>query len=125
MRGEPALRRNWLDRVVQQLEPVYSDLMSSFSKLLRQRSQLWHQLKNVSGKDRNALLDAFDVQMALVSTRIHRRRSRALRHLQPLADLWQTRLSNNKETLQLNYLSGSKLEGDEEELAWRLSIQKQ
>ncbi len=125
VRGEPSLRRNWLDRVVQQLEPVYSDLISRFSKLLRQRSQVWHQLKNVSSKDREDLLDALDVQMALISTRIHRRRSRALRHLQPLADLWQRRLSHNKESLQIDYLSGSHLEGEDDELSCRLLIEKQ
>ena len=125
IRGEPALRRNWLDRVVQQLEPVYSDLTSRFSKLLRQRSQLWYQFKNVSLQDREILLDALDVQMALLSTRIHRRRRRALRHLQPLADSWQRRLSNDKESLEIDYLSGSHLEEEEDELSWRLAIEQQ
>ena len=125
VRGEPSLRRNWLDRVVQQLEPIYSDLISRFTKLLKQRSQLWHQLKDASSQDRQDLLDAFDVQMALVSTRIHRRRRRAIKHLQPLASAWQKRLSNDKENLQLVYLPGSELEGDEEESNWRLSIEKQ
>ena len=41
VRGEPALRRQWLDRVVLQLEPVYADLISRYNRLLRQRSQLW------------------------------------------------------------------------------------
>ena len=41
VRGEPALRRQWLDRVVLQLEPVYADLMARLNRLLRQRSQLW------------------------------------------------------------------------------------
>ena len=125
VRGEPSLRRSWLDRFVQQLEPIYSDLIRRYSKLIRQRSQIWHQMKHSSKEERDALLDAFDVQMALVSTRIHRRRSRALRHLQPMAALWQKRLSNDHESLQINYLPGSKLEGHEEELSWRLSIQKQ
>ncbi len=125
VRGEPALRRNWLDRVVQQLEPIYSDLLARYSKLLRQRSQLWRSWRNHSEKDREVLLDAFDVQMALVSTRIHRRRKRALSHLQPLAASWQERLSNGTETLNLEYLPGSNLTGEEQEEPWRLSIEKQ
>ncbi|MEB3277144.1 MAG: DNA replication and repair protein RecF, partial [Cyanobacteriota bacterium] len=40
VRGEPALRRQWLDRVVLQLEPVYSELLSRHGRLLRQRSLL-------------------------------------------------------------------------------------
>tara|TARA_Y100001968_G_scaffold56167_1_gene47388 strand:+ start:15458 stop:16516 length:1059 start_codon:yes stop_codon:yes gene_type:complete len=125
VRGEPLLRRHWLDKVVQQLEPIYSDLISRFGKLLKQRSRLWYQLKDASRKDREALLDVFDVQMALVSTRIHRRRIRAIRHLQPLAESWHKKLSNDQEHLQLDYLPGSELEGKDEELAWRLSIENQ
>ena len=62
VRGEPALRRQWLDRVVLQLEPVYADLISRYSRLLRQRAQLWRRRAG-SPQDRDALLDAFDVQM--------------------------------------------------------------
>ncbi len=126
VRGEPALRRNWLDKVVQQLEPIYCDLISRYSKLLRQRSQLWRQWRNeVLTKNRDGVLDAFDIQMALVSTRIHRRRSRALRLLEPIAATWQARLSKGKEVLQISYLPGSTLDGQEEEKSWRLSIEKQ
>jgi len=125
VRGEPTLRRHWLDRVIQQLEPIYSDLISRFSKLLRQRSQLWRNCRHLSVQDRDVLLDAFDSQMALVSTRIHRRRTRALKHLEPLAAVWQERLSSSKEHLKLSYFPGSLLEGEEEEESWRISIEKQ
>jgi len=93
--------------------------------LLRQRSQIWRQWQQSSTQERDALLDAFDIQMALVSTRIHRRRSRALKHLEPLAAAWQARLSNRQECLEISYVPGSLLEGKEEEEAWRLSIQNQ
>ena len=125
IRGEPSLRRNWLDRIVQQLEPIYSDLMSRFSRLLRQRSQLWRNFSIESYKDQNLLLDSFDMQMALVSTRIHRRRRRILNRLLPIASRWQEHLSNNKERLSIVYLPGSKLEGEESERIWRESIERQ
>ncbi|MCH2565429.1 MAG: DNA replication/repair protein RecF, partial [Prochlorococcus sp. ALOHA_A2.0_51] len=125
VRGEPALRRQWLDRVVQQLEPIYSDLISRFNKLLRQRSQLWRQWRHIPIQERDSLLDAFDVQMALVSTRIHRRRSRALARLEPLAARWQETLSKHKERLRLDYQPGSQLEGEEAEEPWRLAIETQ
>ena len=115
VRGEPALRRQWLDRVVLQLEPVYAELISRYGRLLRQRSQLWRQR---SGRDRTgleALLDAFDIQMALVSTRIHRRRLRALRRLEPIACRWQSHLSAGSEQLHLSYQPGSRLDEEEAE----------
>lgn len=110
IRGEPALRRYWLDRIVQQLEPIYSDLIGRFSRLLRQRSQLWRNLSIQSNKDQNTLLDSYDMQMALVSTRIHRRRRRILDRLLPIASSWQQHLSNSQEKLDITYLPGSKLE---------------
>ena len=125
VRGEPALRRAWLDRVVLQLEPVYADLISRFSRLLRQRSQLLRQKSRSSMGERHALLDAFDVQMALVSTRIHRRRRRALRRLEPIAARWQDHLSKGGEQLALTYVPGSRLDEDEAEEPWRLSIEEQ
>lgn len=124
VRGEPALRRQWLDRVVLQLEPVYMDLVSRYSRLLRQRSQLWRR-QGPFGAERDALLDAFDVQMALVSTRIHRRRLRALQRLEPIARRWQTHLSGGTECLRLDYQPGSQLEGEEAEETWRLAIEAQ
>ena len=125
IRGEPSLRRNWLDRIVQQLEPIYSDLMGRFSRLLRQRSQLWRNLSVESSKDQNILLDSYDMQMALVSTRIHRRRRRILDRLLPIASKWQQHLSNSKEKLDITYLPGSKLEGEESERLWMESIERQ
>ncbi|MEA5410572.1 DNA replication and repair protein RecF, partial [Synechococcus sp. BA-120 BA3] len=76
VRGEPALRRQWLDRVVLQLEPVYGALLSRYGRLLRQRSQLLR--RGLGAGVRQELLEAFDQQMALVGSRLHRRRQRAL-----------------------------------------------
>ena len=125
IRGEPSFRRNWLDRIVQQLEPIYSDLIGRFSRLLRQRNQLWRNISIQSDKDKNILLDSFDMQMALVSTRIHRRRRRILDRLLPIASRWQEHLSDDKEKLNILYLPGSKLEGEESERLWRESIEHQ
>ena len=125
VRGEPALRRQWLDRVVLQLEPVYGDLIGRYNRLLRQRSQFWRRGGLGTSLERNVLLDSFDTQMALVCTRIHRRRRRALARLEPLAAAWQQRLSQGDEQLELRYSPGSVLEGEEAEETWRLSIEEQ
>jgi DNA replication and repair protein RecF len=124
VRGEPAQRRQWLDRVVLQLEPPYGALLSRFGRLQRQRSQLLR--RGLAAGQREALLDVFDQQMALVGTRLHRRRQRALRRLEPLAALWQERLGGGGERLALHYRSGTLLDpAEEEEEAWRQALEEQ
>ena len=120
VRGEPALRRQWLDRVVLQLEPVYAELLSRYGRLLRQRAQLLR--RGLGGAHLGDLLDAFDQQMALIGTRLHRRRRRALLRLEPLAAAWQRHLSGGKEQLLLHYQPGTLLEGEEAEAPWREAL---
>ncbi len=123
VRGEPAQRRQWLDRVVLQLEPIYGALLSRYGRLLRQRSQLLR--RGLAPTERSALLDAFDQQMALVGTRLHRRRGRALERLEPIAQLWQERLGGGKEVLELLYRSGTRLEAEASgtgEEVWRSAL---
>ena len=101
-RGEPSCRRLWLDKVVTQLEPVYFDLLSRFNKLLKQRSHFWRT--NISKTDQsNSLIDSFDSQMAVLGTRILRRRIRALEKLKPHIQYWHDYLSKSKEEIRLKY----------------------
>ena len=123
VRGDPSIRRHWLDRVVLQLEPVYGNLLSRYGRLLRQRSQLLR--RGLAQQERQALLDAFDSQMALIGTRLHRRRRRALQRLEPLAIAWQHRLGGAQEPLHLGYRSGTRLEGEEAEEPWRRALEEQ
>lgn len=112
--------------MVLQLEPLYGALLSRYGRLLRQRSQLLR--RGLAPGERSALLDAFDLQMALVGTRLHRRRRRALGRLEPLARLWQERLGGGGEALELIYRSGTRLEpeasSDDEEL-WKAALIEQ
>ncbi|TGG90940.1 MAG: DNA replication/repair protein RecF [Aphanocapsa feldmannii 277cV] len=126
VRGEPGLRRQWLDRVVLQLEPLYGDLLSRYGRLLRQRTAL---LRARDCQPDDAVLDAYDTQMTLVGIRLHRRRHRALQRLEPLASSLQQRLSGGREQLRLVYRPGTdtgsagradrlRVDGEVEEDAW-------
>ncbi len=103
VRGEPSLRRIWLDKVVSQLEPVYVELISRFNKLLKQRSHFWRS--GISKKyEADSLLDSFDSQMSVIGTRIFRRRKRALARLKPYIEYWHNYLSKSTEKIGFNYL---------------------
>ena len=104
VRSEPNFRRIWLDRVVAQLEPVYVELLGRYSKLLKQRSHYWRS--NISKKYSSpTLIDSYDSQIALIGTRIFRRRKRALSKLQPYIEFWHGHLSKSKENIGIKFVS--------------------
>ncbi len=117
VRSEPSYRRIWIDRVVSQLEPVYVELLSRYNRLLKQRSHFWRS--EIFLKDKvSEILDSFDIQMSLISTRIFRRRRRALSKITPYIKYWHSHLSKSKEQIGINYLSGIEdiIQEEEEEV---------
>ena len=105
VRSEPSYRRTWIDKVVSQLEPVYVELIHRFNRLLKQRSHFWRS--EIFQKDQSLeVIESFDIQMSLISTRIFRRRRRALSKIRPYVEYWHNHLSKSKEQININYLSG-------------------
>ncbi len=114
VKSEPSYRRIWIDKVVSQLEPVYVELIHKFNRILKQRSYFWRS-ENFQ-KDQSAeVIESFDIQMSLISTRIFRRRRRALSKIKPYVEYWHNHLSKSKEQIGINYLSGIENINQEEE----------
>ena len=105
VKSEPSYRRSWIDKVVSQLEPVYVELIHRFYRLLKQRSHFWRS-EDFKKDESSALIESFDTQMSLISTRIFRRRRRALSKIKPYVEYWHNHLSKSKEQININYLSG-------------------
>tara|TARA_B100000900_G_scaffold126920_1_gene107228 strand:- start:4039 stop:4932 length:894 start_codon:yes stop_codon:yes gene_type:complete len=114
VRSEPSNRRTWIDKVVSQLEPVYVELIHRFNRLLKQRSHFWRS--EIFQQDQSSeFIESLDIQMSLISTRIFRRRRRALSKIRPYVEYWHNHLSKSKEQIGLNYLSGVENINQEEE----------
>ena len=114
VRSEPSYRRIWIDKVVSQLEPVYVELIHRFTRLLKQRSYFWRS--ESYQKDQSVeVIESFDIQMSLISTRIFRRRMRALAKIRPYVEYWHNHLSKSKEHIAINYLAGIENINQEEE----------
>ena len=114
VRNEPSYRRVWIDKVVSQLEPVYLDLISRFNRLLKQRSHYWRS-ESFQNDQSSEIVESFDIQMSIISTRIFRRRRRALLKIKPYVEYWHRYLSKSKEHIGINYLSGIQNISPEEE----------
>ena len=116
VRSEPGYRRTWIDKVVSQLEPVYVELIHRFNRLLKQRSHFWRS-QSFKKDQSSAVIESFDIQMSLISTRIFRRRRRAISKIKPFVEYWHNHLSKSKEQISMNYLCGiENINEDEEEI---------
>jgi len=47
VRGGPEGRRNWIDRLVIQLEPIYAHILQQYNQILRQRNALLKQSREI------------------------------------------------------------------------------
>lgn len=108
VRGGPGGRRDWLDTLLIQLEPIYAHILSQYNQVLKQRNAL---IKKSFGDDDGRTappLDAaefalWDAQLAALGTRVVRRRARAIDRLAPIAHQWHQAISGQREDLQIHY----------------------
>ncbi|MGF1518806.1 MAG: DNA replication/repair protein RecF [Nodosilinea sp.] len=108
VRGGPGGRRDWLDTLLIQLEPIYAHILSQYNQVLKQRNAL---IKKSFGDDDGRTappLDAaefalWDAQLAALGTRVIRRRARAIARLAPIAHRWHQAISGQREDLQIHY----------------------
>lgn len=127
VRGGPEHRRDWLDDVLVQLEPVYAHLLNQYKRVLKQRNaalkarrdrsilaekvqtymtedlRIAHAAVPVADPWDASELAVWDAELATHGSRVMRRRARLLERLGPLADRWHQAISGGHETLTLSY----------------------
>jgi len=104
VRGGPEQRRNWLDTLLIQLEPVYAYILQQYNQVLRQRTA-WlkrSQGSALSGQELEELA-VWNAQLVTTGTRVIGRRSRAIERLAPVAQAWHASISDSTEILQVKY----------------------
>ena len=105
VRGGPSERRNWIDTLLTQLEPVYAYILQQYNQVLKQRNAF---IKQHTDEENSRPLDAtqmalWDAQLVAAGTRVIRRRSRGLQRLIPLAQSWHQAISGDTEQLKITY----------------------
>lgn len=121
VRGGPSQRRNWLDALLTQLEPVYAYILQQYNLVLKQRNALLKQWRRAlagaevgeMGQPDREQLAIWDAQLATVGTRVIRRRARVLERLAPLAEAWHHAISSSSEQLEVRYAPNVVLEQDD------------
>lgn len=117
VRGGPTYRRNWIDTLLVQLEPVYAHLLQQYNLVLRQRNALLKQQSKPeeSRKPDTTELAVWDAQLATLGTRVIRRRARAIARIAPLATTWHGNISDQREHLEVSYQPNVAAETDDPE----------
>lgn len=136
VRGAPERRRNWLDSILTQLEPIYAHILQQYNQVLRQRNAFLKKVRVLRAegkfdeslaKDSDSQLALWDAQLATTGSRVTRRRARVLERLAPLAAAWHASISASTEVLEVTYAPNISLDQDDPEgvqLAFLAKIQQ-
>ncbi|HEY9824357.1 MAG TPA: DNA replication/repair protein RecF [Stenomitos sp.] len=104
VRGGPGERRNWLDAVLIQLEPLYAHLLMQYQQVLKQRNAFLKHLRAIENPHFDPpQLALWNQQLATLGSRVIQRRHRMLARLEPLAQTWHQAISNQTEQLKVEY----------------------
>lgn len=115
VRGSPECRRNWLDGLLVQLEPIYAHILHQYHQVLRQRNALLKDIRKqetgITSSDspveisltKISQLKLWDEQLAQTGSRVTRRRARVLERLAPIAQAWHASISGKTEVLEIKY----------------------
>jgi DNA replication and repair protein RecF len=119
VRGAPESRRNWLDTLLIQLEPVYAHILHQYERILKQRNAVLKSLYKEKNESKipqqlgfnsqeielepKAQLQLWNEQLAAAGSRVTRRRARAIARLAPIAQTWHSSISGKTEILEIKY----------------------
>jgi DNA replication and repair protein RecF len=127
VRGGPDERRQWLDGLLVQLEPLYAHVLQQYNQVLKQRNSLLKSTQRaLVARDRLPLgvgelppmpdsqeLALWDAQLAAMGVRVMRRRARAIARLAPIAEAWHRSISGQTEQLEIRYCPNVPMENDQ------------
>ncbi|AGY57821.1 DNA replication/repair protein RecF [Gloeobacter kilaueensis] len=102
VRGAPETRRDWLDGILLQLEPIYTSLLAQYLQVLHQRNALLRRT-DLSSEALAEQLPLWDDLLTRHATPVMRRRHRLLLRLAPLAQHWHRAISGGRENFAIHY----------------------
>ncbi len=111
IRGEPSVRRRFLDLEIAQTSPRYVYALGAFRKALEQRNRLLRDLRDGrAGHEARGSLPAWNAQLVQHGARLIERRRLFLERLSQLAEGVHHTLSDGRDTLQVAYVPSFSLD---------------
>jgi len=112
IRGEPSIRRRFLDLEISQTSPRYVHALGAYRKTLEQRNRLLRDLRDQRGsRDSLSALPVWSAQLAMYGARLMDRRRQFLERLGTIASEVHGVLSDGRDVLRLVYAPSFSLEG--------------
>ena len=101
VKGDPALRRRFLDMEIAQTDPVYYDLLLKYNKSLRQRNRLLKQIREENGPAE--LLTTWDGELAVYGSEILAKRLQNLHKLSLIGQKILNSLTASADAFTIKY----------------------
>ncbi|MCX8053594.1 MAG: DNA replication/repair protein RecF [Armatimonadetes bacterium] len=117
VKGEPSLRRRFMDMEISQTSPSYIYAMARYKRTLEQRNSLLRDIK--AGKASDHVLEAWDAQLSAYGAAMMVRRERFVAFIASRAKAIYYDLSGGAEELSVSYKPTVEC-GDEDETRARL-----
>ncbi|WP_027415079.1 DNA replication/repair protein RecF [Aneurinibacillus terranovensis] len=101
VKGNPQIRRRFLDMEIGQVSPAYLYHVSQYQKIIQQRNQALREIQHQ--KQFRDLLDIYNQQLAAVSVKILQKRYRFIEKIQEWAREIHAQITQGTEKLDLSY----------------------
>ncbi|WP_216378515.1 DNA replication/repair protein RecF [Arcanobacterium phocae] len=106
IKGDPGVRRRFLDDVIIQLRPRMAQIKADYGKVAKQRAALLKTLwknRRRDGVADETMLDIFDQQLAQLGARIIAERARIISALRPYVTQYYHQVSGGKGVARIDY----------------------
>lgn len=104
VKGNPGIRRRFLDIELGQIQPVYIHYLSQYQKMLQQRNALLKDLQRFSKREQLTVLDILTEHLIELAAKIVERRLLFITKLSLLAEPIHFKISQGAEKLKLKYI---------------------
>ena len=105
IKDNPEKRRNFIDKEISQLRPMYFEHLRHYQNVLDQKKALLRQIKNqsINESDGFSILNIYDEQLSNYGIKVIDFRRRFIALLSQKAEKIQNEISGNKEKLEIYY----------------------
>jgi DNA replication and repair protein RecF len=104
VKGNPSVRRKFIDMEIGQINPNYIYNLSQYQKIITQRN---HFLKTSRPSPSSTLLSVWNEQMAHLAVKITRKRKQFIDKLQVWAEQIHSGITGDKEKLVISYIDST------------------